>query len=551
MLSILRKLALAAALLCASPLHAQDRDEADRNDPSVIERERELREEPVRQPRPEVQVSPPRQGIVETPRQEVVAGAIRVVGATRVPTAAFAPAIEPFLGRPLDQGDLVRLASAVGDVMRRQGYGLATAWIPAQDMVGGVLAIQVDEGRIGSVRATGPAARLVEQRLGAVVLGRPMLTRELERQLLVVGDIGGLSVSDARLVREGDVNVLSVTTRYDRVHSTIRIDNWGTQSLGPLRASAEVGVNGLIAHGDELSLGLSTTPLDPDQVQFIDARYGVPVGGAGTMVSIGGYLGRTRSVGSETNDMFAGESSMLALEASHPLRRARRGSLWLTGRFQLRDSMLAREGNPLRDDRIVSAAASLYGVRRMAGGRVRARLSLVQGLDMLDATRRGDPLASRDDAGGVFTKLAFWGEYWRRLGGGFSLELAAASQIANRPLLLSEQMGLGGPQFLRAFDYRERSGDQGIAASAELRFDLRNIEQPVDSLQFYVYADGGRVSQLRSGERAADLASAGAGLRFRIARRFDVGAEAGFPIHNDDVFRGDDPRFSFSITTRF
>jgi hypothetical protein len=100
-----------------------------------------------------------------------------------------------------------------------------------------------------------------------------------------------------------------------------------------------------------------------------------------------------------------------------------------------------RMGARLRDDHVVTASAVLAGNARFGGGRLRVRLGYVQGLDILGMTARGDPLASRSDGGGPFSKLEFWTEYERSLGRGFGLDLRLAGQLASRPLLASEEMG--------------------------------------------------------------------------------------------------------------
>jgi hemolysin activation/secretion protein len=155
---IWRNAMILTGLLAAVPATAQDRQQPDRSDPAIIERELE-RDETPRRPRqqPRLDVRTPTPATAAAQGQGVVVGAIRVSGASRVPTAAFAPAIEPFLGRPLVQRDLVALATAVATVARRAGYGLATAWVPAQDMADGVLVVEIEEGRIDAIRVTGPA----------------------------------------------------------------------------------------------------------------------------------------------------------------------------------------------------------------------------------------------------------------------------------------------------------------------------------------------------------------------------------------------------------
>jgi hemolysin activation/secretion protein len=545
-----RKAMLLAAMVVAHPAAAQNQPEPDRSDPAILEQELERPEaDRPAQAEPEIASSPGATSRVSG--GEVVVGAIRVGGTSRVPAAAFARAIEPFLGRPLAQDDLVQLATAIANVARRSGYGLATAWVPAQELAGGVLIVQVDEGRIDGVEVEGPGADLVQRQLAALVSPSPVSTAQLERQLLLAGDIGGIQLGEARLVRRGDRNILVVGSRYQRVAGRLSVDNWGSQSVGPVRAFAEVTANGALRRGDDLTLGLAITPLEPETFQLLEARYRLPFGGRGTTFSFGGYYGRTDVEPSELGAGFQGDSWEVELEAAHPLERSRARSLWLTGRLEVRDSALEREGARVRDDRITSASLSLHGYERFAGGRVRVRAALSQGLDLFDATRAGDPLASRANAGGVFTKFETWGEYERRLPGGFSAQVALKAQVADGPLLSSEEMGLGGPHFLRAFDYRELSGDEGAAISSELRFDLKNVGQGIGNVQFYGYADAGRVTNLGGRGRSGSLASAGGGIRLTFAKKWEAGVELGIPLTDGAADQDPEPRFSFSLRTRF
>jgi hemolysin activation/secretion protein len=179
------------------------------------------------------------------------------------------------------------------------------------------------------------------------------------------------------------------------------------------------------------------------------------------------------------------------------------------------------------------------------------RVAFVQGLDLLGATGFGDPLASRADAGGVYSKFEGWAEYTRPFGNGFSARAALRTQVADGPLLSSEEMGLGGAHFLRAFDYRERSGDRGVAGSLELRFDLKDVARHVDNVQFYGYIDAGRVTNFGTGFGGGSLASAGGGVRFDFAKSWDLGLEVGIPLTAGAGNANPDPRFSFTLRSRF
>jgi hemolysin activation/secretion protein len=551
-LPALGALSLAAALVLAAPAPAAAQTPVDQADPAVVEEQIRVNEPQPQSPRDAVLPAVPGRRDPPPPGEIVVAGAIRVDGATELPPAAFAPAIEPYLGRPLGPDDLRALTRDVAAVARAAGFGLATAWIPSQSLVTGVLRVVVDEGRIDAVEVEGSGREAVEPRLASLATGRPLRTAALERQLLLAGDLAGISVGRPRIVRRNGRNILQVRAGLDRVQGRATIDNSGSATIGPVRARLGVDINSLVVAGDRLSVGGVVTPIQPREFQLAQASYTVPIGRGGTEASVRGYVGHSDPGASLRDQDIAGNSAEVEASVSHPILRSRAASLWAAVTMTLRDSRLDRGGARVRDDRIVTASATLFGNARFGGGRLRARLSYVQGFDWLNATARGDPLASRPDGGGPFSKVEFWAQYERPLGRGFSIDLRGQGQIASRPLLASEEFGLGGRQFLRGFDYWELSGDSGAAASAEVRYDIAGgLPRPLRRLQLYLYADAGRVTNLRGGFGGGSLASAGGGVRAWLVDGFEAGLELGLPL-TDGLFDDDpDPRFSFTLGSRF
>ena len=404
--------------------------------------------------------------------EPITPGAIRVDGATVLPASAFAETIQPYLGRSLSARDLARLAGEVAAVLRRAGYGLATASDPAQKLENGVLRIQLDEGRIDEVDAGGDAA--------------------VERVLRV------------------------------------------------------------LANGDRLSIGGAATPLKPGEFQYAEATYAKALGGNGTEAAVSGYHAhtRTREQGGARR-VYDGNSSQAEIRVTHALARSRAFSGWVTGDFALMDSALSLGGRPVRSDRIARASALLNLLVRGKSHWIRGRIGFVQGLDMFGATEAGDPLASRRDASGRFTKLEFYSAFGADLAPRVGLLLALQGQFASVPLLVSEEIGLGGQSFLRAFDYREVSGDEGAAASAELRYDLLRMPGPFRRGQLYLYADAGRVSNHQNGFGGGALASAGGGFRTWLRSGFEGSFEVGMPLTDSPFDPDPAPRFSFTLSKSF
>ena len=542
-------LGVVGLLAAASPAAAAEQNPIDRSDPAVIAKElqRQPKDKVKPEPAPELPTAPAEVALPGT----FVAGAIRIEGAVALPPNAFAAVIEPYLGRPLAQDDLRALASDVANVAREAGFGLATAWVPAQRVSTGILEVRLDEGRIDEVETKGEAGAVAARWLRPLARGSPVRTAELERAILLVGDLAGVRVGKTRLERRPGRNVLIVDTRFDRIEAHASLDNWGSSAVGPGQLQLPVNINGLVSAGDTLRVGGVVTLFQPREFGLARALYRTPINRQGTEIALGGYYAYSNPGDELRARDFEGRSLQGEAELSHPILRTRQTSLWAYQRFTVRDSRQWREGERIRDDRVVTLSATAYAVTRLDGGFVRGRLTLSQGLDILGATQEADPLSSRFDGGGVFSKADYWIEGVKYLTEHLSVRVASEGQVASRPLLSLEEMGLGGRYFLRGYDFREFAGDKGVTGSLELRFDLAKLPKSVNSAQVYAYADAGSVGNLGEGTGGGSLASAGGGVRFRLKPALNASLEIGVPLADGFRNADRDPRLSFTLARHF
>lgn len=548
--------ALSALLLHAQPATAAGADPQtpiDRADPAVIGEE--LREDGERQgktfdadPGVAAEDNAPRSGYAGP----VTVGAIRIDGASDLPPAAFAPTVGRYAGREISVKELRELARDVANVARQAGYGLATAFVPPQQLANGVLHVRLDLGAIDAVEVEGDAATVVKRILAPVANGAPVRTIDLERQLLLAGDVAGVRMGKARLKQEGGRSILVVKATRDERLARLWMDNWGSDTVGPVRARLSYDVNGLLADDDRLSVGGLITPLDLGEFTLASVSYDEGVGTSGTVAGIDAYYARSNPGGVLKDRDIAGTSWAVEATLSHPFLRTRAASVWGNFALGVRGVEQTVRGELVRTDQITTITAGLFGVTGDAEARLRARLSLTQGLPMFGATRDGDPLRSRRDADGVFTKLEGWVEYLRELGGNFSAQAQAEGQLASGPLLSSDEMGLGGRTYLRGYDYREHSGDKGVAGSLELRYDLGDAVKWKRKVQLYAYGDAGTVRNYEGGFGGGTLASAGGGIRVRVIRNMEANLELAIPLETGSrTSESAKPRLSFSIYGRF
>ena len=545
-----RALALASWMVLATP-SALAQTALDRADPTLIQRT-------LPPPAATPQEGPPSIAAPVAPASAAapVTGIVRAItvdGQDRLPPATFADAIAPRLGIAMSQPDLAALAGAVAQIARDRGYPFATAQVPAQSMAGGILHVTLDLGRIDAVRIVGARSVAADRVLAAaLVTGGPLRRADLERALLLVGDMPGLRVTGSRLVRQDGFGILLVTVEADRRSAYVQIDNRGSDEVGPVRSTLIATAREVAQSGDEVTLIASQTPLQPSEFVFVRARYAAPLDARGTIATVSGSIARSRPGGSLTPLKVEGNSADAAIGVQHPLLRTRARSLWLGGELRAIGTDQYLLGSSLRRDRLVTLSGTLTGAAMLAGGAARAELTTNVGLPVGAVTRAGSPLASRSDGDARFATLSFAADWTTSLGKPFSLVVAGAGQLASRPLLAVAEIGLGGPAFGRGYDYAERTGDQGILGAVELRADIGRLPGGiVDRTQLYGFVDGGTVGNLRGGEGGGSLMSTGMGARIGTGR-FDWLVEVALPVTDARFDTGDhSPRISLRLARAF
>ncbi len=473
-------------------------------------------------------------------------GAISVDGVPSVPREAFAPGFADYLGKQATTEDLQSLARAVASVARARGYVFATATVPRQTIEAGMITVRIDPGDIAAVRVLGSRSARLQRTLDLIV-GHAVHRDVLERQLLLAGDVPGIEILSTKLVHEDIGNVLLVEVRERRGEGYVGADNYGASDIGPLRARLRYDFASLATDGDVLSVQAVTTPAAPRELAYVSARYAASLGTAGTQVAVTGALGRAEPAGSN----FQSNSTYLAVSASTPLTRSKAASVWANAEIGVLRVVGGSGGAVTERDNMAVANGWLYGTTRTGRGRLSGAIGAVRGLDVGGTTAAGDPRASRADADGVFTKGYFWAEWIQPLDRGFSMKLAANGQIADRPLLAAQEIGLGGASYGRAYDFSERFGDDGFMGSGELRWRWSDPTSWIDWFEPYAFIDAGRVWKLGRGYGGGDLSSGGGGARAAIGK-LQLSAEIAVPLSSTRARTGDKaPRINVSVGRKF
>ena len=463
-------------------------------------------------------------------------------------------------GKRLTVTEIFKLAQHLEEAYARAGYVLARVVVPPQTLHNDcTLRFVVVDGFIETVDVTA-----VPEHMRAVVLsyteslaGRPHITlQEIERALLIAGDIAGLALKSAlaRGSREGGA-LLILEGRHQPVTVVLGLDNTLPASLGSWNRSASVSFNSPSGHGEQI---YASTALGDPLTDLPDLASPLRLFGGGAILPVGrdGWLVNPEYTRSLTRP-FVGDDGIaehglferILVRTSYPLIRTRSRSLLIDGAVaHITQRMDAPEfATRLSEDRYTVFRIGGSLGEHLSGGaslRVAGHISRgIGGRSPHEAASSGIPL-SRQEAEPVFTKIDAIVQLMWPLPDGVQLEIIGKGQLSFADALLRpEQFALDGRDAVATLPDDPLTVDEGMTVRAELSRAI-GLEGSSGTMILVPYVFGaagwGRLNAPTVLEASMlSTASVGAGLRsvrerddgsgivltIEIARRFSDDAE--------------------------
>ncbi len=464
---------------------------------------------------------------------KVPVSAFQVNGNTLLPARLIDATLEPFKGeRSLDE--LQAAAAAVQRLYALQGWGAVVAYLPPQQPQGGLVKIDVVEGRLAQVEVKGAqrtGETAVRASLPALTPGQTPHMRRIDLQLQMANENPGRSTTVLLQpgAQSGQVDAAVTVTESPLHRFTVGLDNTGSASTGRSRASLAWQHASLTGHDDVLSVQALTSPEEPSLVRVFSVGYRWPVytwltvfdayasysdvDGGSTPTAVGdiSFNGRGRLVGARASRLLprwgeADQRVVLGVDQRDYLNQCAISGL------------PAGACGPAGESVTVQPVALEYVVR--AGGELAWGLSLGLHHNLRwggDRTSDADFEAARPGAKPRYTALRLNASVSAAVFEDWQLQARAVSQWTEDALVPAEQFGLGGAGTVRGYEERELTGDRGGFISVELFTPVLGGEA-VPGLQLSVFADAGKVVSLEGaqclpGRTGCELAAAGLGLR--------------------------------------
>lgn len=477
--------------------------------------------------------------------------------------------LQSFYSGKIDQrislADVFGIASALTAKYRNDGYILTQVVVPPQTIQSGHVRLQVIEGVVDAISIEGVTS---EGELKAItayanqVKGKPLNTADLERAVLLINDLPGVSVRSilspsATVPGASDLKIIVDRKSYD---GQVAVDNYGSRYLGRFETFAAASLNSIFGQNERVTASVAYVPHDgiEKELAYGDLTYTMPIGSYGTHIELGGALTSTNPGYTLEPLKVNGQSITASAKISHPVIRTRNTNWTVFGLMDMHHVTTQSNIDETREDRITALRiGSRYEVLDtfLGGGYNVISAEAAKGLSILGASDRETPNLSRTDGNPRFTKIE--GEYQRlqRIVPHLNLLIGLKGQASDSPLLSSEEFGVGGSGYGRGYDPSEILGDSGIAGKLELQLTSPYEIEHIRTYQLYTFLDAGRVwnrDATTSADRQIEVVSTGLGVRVTLPSETKMGGYVAVPLNRDVGAEGNqDPRFYFNLNQSF
>lgn len=406
----------------------------------------------------------------------------KFAGNTLIEADKLSSALAAYVNRPLTLAQLKEAADVVTAIYREAGWTVRT-FLPKQEISTGVVTLQIVEAVFGGAFMQGKepqrieASRLVQMAEANLRKGQPLHADDLDRALLLLDDLPGVSVAGnlAQGQNDGETNLAISAIDDALVNGNTTLDNYGSRATGTERLSLNLNINSPARMGDLLSTNLMKT----QGTSYARGSYSLPVGNNGARAGIhaSSLTYKVLTSYDPAASGTQGTADTAGLDASYPLLRSQLNNVNLTWSYD--DKKLENfAANVLNSNYKIKASSLGLNSNHIdnwgGGGSTTTYATITQG--RVDNAGSANAQTDADGArvAGTYSKFNAGLNRLQSITADLSFYAALSAQVASKNLDSSERMYLGGATGVRAFPASEAGGAAGRTLTLELRQRLDN-----------------------------------------------------------------------------
>ncbi len=483
--------------------------------------------------------------------------AYKVLGNTLLNAKRVETITEQYTGAQSDFETIQRAVEALEKAYVNAGFGSVVVEVPEQELQGGVVTLQVVEGKLGEIKVEANAhfdEANVKNSLPALRTGETTNTAELNRNLGLANDGGvkNTSVTFKRNAVTGLSDALVKVTAEDPERWLALLDNTGAAATGLYRAGLIYQHGNLFNRDHALSVQLMSSPGYWRQVGIVGVGYRIPFYGLGGTLDVNASYsnvdsGKVAGAGGGPDLSISGSGNTFGLKYTHLFDATpelqHRVSLGLEHRnFGNSVTLTGVPGASLVPDLATRPLTLAYsGQYRVAERDSSYSISVSKNLPGAanGSTTDFNQPGGRAGATANFHMLKFNLQATERWPSQWSLRGAVSGQLTTQLLISPEQFGAGGADSVRGFSEREAAGDRGWRAGLEVW--APPFEASPWRLVPLAFADAAEAvrNQPAAGEiERQQISSAGLGLRATMGRHLNLRVDWGHVLRGVNGIAG-------------
>lgn len=494
----------------------------------------------------------------------------RVLGNSVLASAEIEAAVYPKLGAARSFADVEEVRKILEALYRDRGYGTVFVDIPEQEVVEGIVRLQVTEGRLQRVRIVGAryfSNGRIREALPALTRNEVMQLPELQQQLMKINrQSADRQITPVlRAGREpGTVDVDLKVQDTLPVHGSVELNDRYTADTSPTRASVNLSYDNLFQRYHRLSLQYQTAPEAPDETRVLAATYIAPLAGTGNLLAVYAV---------DTNSDFAtiGSIGALSVVGAGRIYGARYIAVLPESAGYFHNITFGSDFKDFKDSIVqpdgLTDTTPLQYVNWLAlySGTLRTRHTLTSFSIGPNFGIRGwgnSPAEfefKRFKAKANYFYLRADAQHERPLVLGSRAFVRAAGQFTTDPLISNEQFSMGGADSVRGYLESEELGDNGAYGAFELRSPqfARWLPNRLQQLYMFAFYDAGVVGILDPlpvddvKVSRKHLSSGGVGLRLAGFGGLEADLDWAYPLQTTDHTPRGDSRLHFRVRYGF
>jgi len=486
----------------------------------------------------------------------------RVSGATKLSNPAIEEAVYPYLGPGRSESDIEQARVALEKAFQDNGYQTVSVNIPQQTGAGGVIYMEVSEGRVGRLRVKGSRYFLIDdikKQVPSLAEGSVPNFNNVSREIV------GLNQNPDRRVtpslRPGAVpNTIDVDLAVEDtlpLHGNFELNNRYSANTTPLRLNGYLSYNNLWQLGHTLGFNFQIAPENIDDALIYGAYYIARTPEIPWLSLMVSGLRQNSNVSTLGGGAVAGNGEIVGarlIATLPPLDNLYHSLSAGLDYKHFGQDLLLQNGDavgtpityyPISIDYNAYIAGESYNTEITAGFVFATR----------GAGSSGEEFDNRRyNADGGF--LYFRGElaHTQNLPAGFQVYGRLQGQLTGDSLVDSEQFAGGGLDTARGYLESEVLGDSGLFGTIEFISPSAPGVFGIDEWRAYAFTDAGFVTinnPLPEQQAQFNLASIGGGTRIRLFKVLNGSLDVGVPLISQIYTPVGDVRLTFRAWVNF